>query len=657
MISKSLINSGALALLAAFILLATPIMGVELEDPLVKPITKGGPIIRLEPVADGMTAPNWGTFAPGDARRLFVVDQIGVLWAVNLFTGDKEVFADLSGLLVALGVGGPGTFDERGFIGLAFHPNYQSNGLLYTYTSEPVSGTPDFLVPLGAPANHHTVISEWQVPEPGNTDSVVDPTSRRVLMSIGEPQFNHNAGALNFGPDGLLYIAVGDGGAGDDQGAGHSAQGNGQDRSNILGNILRIDPHGSNSANGQYGVPKYNPFFPDGVEPFGGEVGCADGVCDEIFAWGFRNPFRVSFDSATGVMYAADVGQNDIEEVHIVMAGGNYGWPVKEGSFCFDPNGAERGFVTDDDPCPNEPGMLIDPVAEYDHDEGIAVVGGFVYRGSMLPKLRGHYVFGDFSRNFGGNNGRLFFLNKKDLVKNNQFKKRHHKNHHGKNHHYKNYRGKNHHYKNYHHKHNRVKTSEITEFMITGQDGLGMSLLGFGQDARGELYVLANTTGVPSGETGVVMKISPLNPNLSMKFYTRLSGAEQTIPVDTPAYGNAFFKLNHDGTKLKFSVDMKKIENVIGVHIHLAPLGENGPIALSIVPNTAGFLTGGPFVAEPLNEKRFRVRGVAMADDLVGPLTGMPLAVLIDEIRNDNAYINVHTVENRGGEIRGQIQR
>ena len=455
----------------SLLLVSLPLGAAELIDPIPKSIKQAGARLTLEPVATGLTAPNWGVSAPGQPNRLFVTDQDGILWSIDLTTGDKVVFADLSGLLVPLGAFGPGTFDERGLLGVAFHPDYQANGFLYTYTSEPATGAADFAAPESAVANHEAVITEWQVPNPADPASVVDPLSRRVLLQIEEPNFNHNAGAINFGPDHQLYIALGDGGAADDQGAGHSPQGNGQNPGNILGNILRIDPNGNNSANGQYGVPADNPFFPGGAGPFGGEAGCTDGVCDEIFAWGFRNPFRTSFDKDTGDLYAADVGQNDIEEVDVVVAGGNYGWRIKEGSFCFDPNGDDPGFVTDDASC-GPPG-LIDPVAEYDHDEGIAIVGGFVYRGKDIPSLHGRYVFGDFSRQFSGNNGRLFFLNKKDIVKK-----------------------------------NRIKTSRISELRLAGQDALGLSLLGFGQDANGELYVLGNSTGVPFGDTGVVLRIA-----------------------------------------------------------------------------------------------------------------------------------------------------
>ncbi len=185
-----------------------------------------------------------------------------------------------------------------------------------------------------------------------------------------------------------------------------------------------------------------------------------------------------------GDLYVGDVGQDDLEEVDVVVSGGNYGWRVKEGSFCFDPNGAGPGFAFDSDPCPNEPAGLIDPVAQYNtaddlmnNEGGRAVIGGFVYRGKAIPGLVGRYVFGDFSKFTDtrvNNDGSLFFLNKKDIV-----------------------RG------------NKIKTSKIIEFRFVDRDRLGLSVLGFGQDADGEVYVLANETGVPFGSTGVVLKIAP----------------------------------------------------------------------------------------------------------------------------------------------------
>ncbi len=466
----SIVKIMGLSLLSLAILVSSAI-GFAKGDRLADPVLQSDITIKLETVATGLTAPNWGTFAPGDAGRLFVSDQDGKLWAVDLSSGDKSVFADLSGLLVPLGAFGPGSFDERGFLGLAFHPGYAGNGLLYTLTSEPVSGPADFsTMPAGVAPNHQAVLREWQVPDPGNPASVVDPASMREIMRVDEPQFNHNAGALNFGPDGMLYIALGDGGNRDDEGPGHGATGNAQDPSNVLGSILRIDPLGDNSANGKYGIPSDNPF-----------VGMS-GYAAEIFAYGFRNPFRFSFDRATGDLYVGDVGQDDIEEVNVVVAGGNYGWNVKEGSFCFDPSGSGPGFAYDADPCPNEPPGLIDPVAEYNtadsleqNDDGRSVIGGFVYRGSKIPQLVGRYVFGDYSvfTEPGANrNGRLFFLNKKNIVKG-----------------------------------DRIKQSKIFEFTLMGQEKLDMAVLGFGQDASGELYVMVNAPGVPFGNTGAIFKI------------------------------------------------------------------------------------------------------------------------------------------------------
>jgi glucose/arabinose dehydrogenase len=208
--------------------------------------------ISLETVATELTAPNWGTVVPGCPElenRLVVSDQNGILWGIDTDSGEKTVLLDVSERLVRLGVGGEGTFDERGFLGVALHPEFADNGLLYTYTSEPVAGDADFsTMPDGEEANHQSVINEWQVVEPPCApESVVDPATVRELMRIDEPQFNHDAGALAFGPDEMLYISLGDGGMADDQGVGHVEGGNGQDPSNILGSIVRIDPLGTDS--------------------------------------------------------------------------------------------------------------------------------------------------------------------------------------------------------------------------------------------------------------------------------------------------------------------------------------------------------------------------------------------------------------------------
>jgi glucose/arabinose dehydrogenase len=450
---KAFLHRLCLAIISAAVTGFIPAAYGQLADPIPQPIPQGQVTVRLQTVATGLTAPNWGTAAPGLRNHLFVTDQDGVLWAINLVARTKSVFLNLRGQVVSTG--------ERGLLGVAFHPGFAVNGLFYTYTSEPVRAPADFsTLPAGRAPDHQSVITEWRARNPGNPGSGVDPASRRVLLRIDQPQSNHNAGAMNFGPDGMLYIALGDGGAGDDQGVGHSAIGNGQDTRNVLGDILRIDPDGSNAANGRYGVPLDNPFVRTGV-PLGGQRGCRDGVCDEIFALGFRNPFRFSFDRARGHLYAADVGQHAIEEVDVVVKGGNYGWRIKEGSFCFNPNGTGDGFVTARRVC--GPGDLIDPVAEYDHDEGIAIIGGFVYRGASIPALSGRYVFGDLG-------SRLFFLTERNIVRP-----------------------------------GGTVRSGIAEFRFAGRAGLGLSLFGFGQDAAGELYVLGNT----NAGTGVVLKIVP----------------------------------------------------------------------------------------------------------------------------------------------------
>ena len=428
---------------------------------------KGSIRIDLETVADGLVAPNYLTHAGDGTDRLFVVDQIGTIRIVEGGSLLPTPFLDISfanpdpieGRLVEPRA----FFDERGLLGLAFHPDFSDElqpgyRKVYTYSSEAVSTTvsSDFTVPLpmGEAFNHQSVITEWTV-DAANAN-VVDPSTRRELLRIDQPQFNHNAGMIDFGPDGNLYIALGDGGSANDDASGHGLTGNGQNKGNVLGSVLRIDVDGTNSVNSQYGIPVDNPF-----------VGDMTGV-DEIYAYGFRNPFRFSFDvdpatgqatlDAPGDLILADVGQNDIEEVDIVTSGGNFGWRTKEGSFAFDP----AGFVTDDEVV----GDFIDPVLEYDHDEGLSVIGGFVYRGSTIAELDGKYVFGDFTRTFFPADGRLFVGD--------------------------------------------LGTGDINSLVIGFDDrDLGLYIKGFGRDAAGEIYLLASTALAPEGDTGLVLKLAP----------------------------------------------------------------------------------------------------------------------------------------------------
>ena len=471
--SRSL-TIAALAVLLCLPIVATAAIPDPLEDPIPAAIRAGRIEVGLRTVADGLVSPVAGTFAPGVADRLFVADQIGTIWSIDIGRdpGPRTLFADLRSLVVELGDIIPGLpYDERGLLGLAFDPNYQENGLVYTYLTEPWLEPADFSTQPGdrrtcdawlpfMPRPCQNVVSEWRVHDPSDPTTTIDPSSRRDLLRIDKPQFNHNAGALAFGPDGLLYISVGDGGFGDDQGPGHVPGGNAQSLApgNVLGKILRIEPRGHNSANGQYGVPRDNPFV--------GRPGA-----DEIFAYGFRNPYRMSFDQNTGQLWVGDVGQRHVEEVDIVRAGGNYGWRVKEGTFLFrpgDPDSPDDGFVSTD--APGEPSGLIDPVAEYDHtapfgteEQGEAIVGGFVYRGSRVPDLAGKYVFGDYSRRFASANGRLFYL---------------------------------------------CGSFDVTHRVCNLVEEPGLAIFGFARDAAGELYVLGNETGIVSGRTGVVKRLT-----------------------------------------------------------------------------------------------------------------------------------------------------
>jgi glucose/arabinose dehydrogenase len=460
---------------------------VPLADPIPAPIPQSQVKVALETVMSGLVSPVAAAVAPGDRKHLYVADQTGQVWRVPIANRDDdddddrrgrggrddddsddrggaaqrpELFLDVSKLLVKLGLG-DGLYDERGLLGIAFHPQFRFNGLFYTFTSQPATGKADFSTLQEATPNCQSVLTEWKVQRPRRGNSRVDLASARELMRIDKPQFNHNGGALAFGADQMLYVSLGDGGGSDDEGVGHAAQGNGQSLAagNVLGKILRVDPLGRNSANGKYGIPPDNPVL-------------GPKAAREIFAYGFRNPFRMSFDPA-GRLLVGDVGQNAIEEVDIVMAGGNYGWPVKEGTFLFDGNGLGTatdpgaGFVFADSP--GQPGNLLDPIAQYDHADGpgqpasrVAVIGGFVYRGHRVDQLRGRYLFGDYSGTAGPTpGGHLFVLGRNNRIEN---------------------------------------------VVPTNMNPFKLAVLGFAQDDRGELYLLANGTGTLLGKTGVVMK-------------------------------------------------------------------------------------------------------------------------------------------------------
>jgi len=413
---------------AATVALGVP-AGAAVNEPIGDPLpdVAQGPVqVGLRLVTADVTAPLAGIVAPGQSRKLYIVDQVGQLKELDIDAARPvsrlRTVLDVSSVLV-----GPlDPKDERGFLGAAF----SSDGRLFTYTSEAFDPARPATFPLpadppgpcdltGVVPNHRSVIREWK---PVSTAPLrFGPVSTsRILFTVDQPQANHNAGDMKFGPDGMLYIAFGDGGGADDQNCqtnfdgnpmfGHGAQGNGQNPTNPLGDILRIDVNGSNGANGHYGIPADNPFA--GSQPHG--------ELRELFAMGFRNPFRFSFDAADftaanavrpGRPWVGDVGQNDVEEVDVVRAGRNYGWHIREGAFLFDPSGFDLkgarsdGFVF---ARTSSNSVLSDPVAQYDHDDGTAIIGGYVYRGSGIPALRGQYVFGDTSRRLNNAHGRLF---------------------------------------------------------------------------------------------------------------------------------------------------------------------------------------------------------------------------------------------------------
>jgi glucose/arabinose dehydrogenase len=428
--------------------------------PLLPRIGKGPVRIELQTTLTGITSPMQWLSANDGTGRMFLVEQTGKIKIFNNGSLNATPFLDVSSRLVTLSPG----YDERGFLSMTFHPGFSnpsSPGFrkIYTYTSEPVAGAADFTVPMTGAFNHQSVIAEWQV-SAGNAD-VVDPTTRREVMRIDEPQSNHNGATLAFRPsDHYLYISLGDGGAANDAGAGHNpTTGNGQDLTTVLGKLLRIDtldPALTSStgdpfsANCKYRVPISNPFVVT-TQP-------ANRVA-EIYALGFRNPFRFSSDPPSDKFVVADVGQDHVEEIDLVEAGKNYGWKRKEGTFLFNSNGS-----VSPDPAPDP--ALTNPLAEYSHDDGIAVLGGFVYRGTVVLALPGKYIFGDLVAP-GSSSGRLFYLD--DL-----------------------------------------NSATIKELRIGNDErSLGLLLKGFGQDASGELYVLADTNIGPTGTTGRILKIIP----------------------------------------------------------------------------------------------------------------------------------------------------
>lgn len=307
--------------------------------------------LTLEDIAFGLDQPTAGAVAGDGSGRLFIVEQTGQIHVMQEGELLAEPFLDIADRMVNLNPG----YDERGLLGLAFHPDYEDNGRFYVYYSAPISQSG---------LNHQSVIAEFRVSD--DDPNRADPESERVLLTFGQPEMNHNGGQMAFGTDGMLYIASGDGGGAGDQ---HGAIGNGQSLDTLLGKILRIDVDNGDP----FAIPGDNPFLDN------------SDARDEIWAYGLRNPWRFSFDRGGDQrLFAADVGQNEIEEVNIIRGGENYGWRIMEGSQCFNPSDCD-------------PTGLTLPIMEYPHSEGISVTGGYVYRGSQYASLYGRYVFGDFT--------------------------------------------------------------------------------------------------------------------------------------------------------------------------------------------------------------------------------------------------------------------
>lgn len=307
-----------------------------------------------EPDKDGVPFPLRPillTNAGDGSGRLFVPQQQGIIHTFKPDSKETKIFLDISKKVVYID-----KENEEGFLGMAFHPKYKTNGqffVFYTTTSQP----------------HTTVISRFTVSK--DDPDQADPASEVELLRVAHPYWNHKGGTICFGPDGYLYITIGDGGAGNDP---HN---NAQNLQTLLGKILRIDVDNKDPGL-QYAIPKDNPFI--------GKLANNKPIAlPEIYCYGLRNVWRMSFDRQTGQLWIADVGQNLWEEINLGVKGGNYGWNLREAKHEFAPNSLSV-------PSPG----LIEPIWEYHHDIGKSITGGNVYRGQKLPELSGCYLYADY---------------------------------------------------------------------------------------------------------------------------------------------------------------------------------------------------------------------------------------------------------------------
>ena len=336
--------------------------------------------IKLEPFVTGVNAPLAMVQPKGD-DRMFVIEQDGRVKIIR----DGEVaatFLDIRNLIPAL----HHDFDERGLLGLAFHPDLKSNGRFYVAYSGHLNYGTDLAKMLWY--SHTNVVAEYKVS--ADDPDAADPNSARIISSIDWPQFNHNGHWIGFGPDGMLYISTGDGGYANDWGIGHNVtEGNGQDMTTNLGKMLRINVDG--------GVPSDNPYVGN------------NNANDEIWASGLRNPWRCSFDmGGNNDLICGDVQQNSFEEISVISKGSNLGWRKMEANHCFDYT------QPDNHPTSCDKAGLTGPILEYknctaqpDGCMGISVTGGYVYRGSHAA-WDGKYIFGDWSKGFASMDGQIF---------------------------------------------------------------------------------------------------------------------------------------------------------------------------------------------------------------------------------------------------------
>jgi quinoprotein glucose dehydrogenase len=287
------------------------------------------------------------THAGDGTNRVFIASQLGKIYVMpnDQNVTEAKVFLDLTDRVVY-----KKHENEEGLLGMAFHPDYETNGQLIVYYTT-------------KSAPHTSVVSRFRVSDDPNQATR---DSEEEILRIKQPFWNHNGGTVIFGPDGYLYVALGDGGKANDP------QNNGQNLQSLLGSILRIDVD-RKDENRNYGIPADNPF-----------VGYEDRALPEIWAYGLRNVWRMAFDRDTNLLWAGDVGQNIWEEINIIHRGGNYGWNLREARHNFSPNAT--GLRAD----------LIEPIFEYHHDIGKSITGGFVYRGSSIPALQGKYLYADY---------------------------------------------------------------------------------------------------------------------------------------------------------------------------------------------------------------------------------------------------------------------